>query len=95
QHLAHGLNKLSFMRSRFDCPLAAPTFRDLCLSVQPVSIGLPDHDTAFHQALTSPSHHKVVKAADVATGVFDLLEQATGRFVLHRRSCVSPTLMGA
>ncbi|MCR7869187.1 hypothetical protein NS942_08085, partial [Pseudomonas aeruginosa] len=95
QQLAHGLNMLTFMGSRFDWPLAAPTFRELCLSVQPESLGLPDHDTAFHQALACRYRHQVVKAAAEATGVFDLREQPTGRFVLHRRSCVSPTLMGA
>ncbi|VFT09141.1 Uncharacterised protein [Pseudomonas aeruginosa] len=72
QQLAHGLNMLTFMGSRFDWPPAAPTFRELCLSVQPESLGLPDHDTAFHQALACRYRHQVVKAAAEATGVFDL-----------------------
>lgn len=72
QQLAHGLNMLTFMGSRFDWPPAAPTFRELCLSVQPESLGLPDHDTAFNQALACRYRHLVVKAAAEATGVFDL-----------------------
>lgn len=42
------------------------------MSVQPESLGLPDHDTAFHQALACRYRHQVVKAAAEATGVFDL-----------------------
>ncbi|HCF6372830.1 TPA: hypothetical protein NIH98_001813 [Pseudomonas aeruginosa] len=42
------------------------------MSVQPESLGLPDHDTAFNQALACRYRHQVVKAAAEATGVFDL-----------------------
>lgn len=70
RQIAHGLNMLVALTYKW--PPSAPEFRGLCLNLQPEAIGLPDIESAFHQALAGRYRHLVVKAAAAATGLYDL-----------------------